>query len=149
MKRNILFLFLIGFIVLSACEKQMTLGKLAGKWDLQYHKIDGVEQDTSGGTYLEFGLFSNNGYNGGFIGKDKDPNSSGFFKANTFEYLYFARKNRLILIYDTGFKEEITIKKMKALPPFLSYDSEEVAKEEYMILTKDNQELKFVKRWEE
>jgi hypothetical protein len=38
---------------------------------------------------------------------------------------------------------------MKALPPFLSYDSEEVAKEEYMILTKDNQELKFVKRWEE
>ena len=145
MKRNILFLFLIGFIVLSACEKQMTLGKLNGKWDIVYHKIDGVEQDTTGGVFLLFGATTG----GGFIGKDKDPNSSGFFKANTFEYLYFARKNRLILIYDTGFKEEITIKKMKALPPFLSYDSEEVAKEEYMILTKDNQELKFVKRWEE
>lgn len=150
MKRKILFLFLIGFIVLSACEKQMTLGKLSGKWDLQYYKIDGVEQDTTGGTYLEFGLSSSNGeYNGGFIGKDKDPNSSGFFKANTFEYLYFARKNRLILIYDTGFKEELTIKKMKALPPFLSYSDEETAKEQYMIITKDNQELKFVKRWEE
>jgi hypothetical protein len=145
MKRNILFLFLIGFIVLSACEKQMTLGKLNGKWDIVYHKIDGVEQDTTGGVFLLFG----DATGGGFIGKDKDPNSSGFFKANTFEYLYFARKNRLLLFYDTGYKEELTIKKIKALPPFLSYDSEEVAKEEYMILTKDNQELKFVKRWEE
>lgn len=146
MKGTILFLSLIGFILLSACEKQMTLGKLSGKWDLVYHKIDGVEQDTTGGVYLEFGVA---GTGGGFIGKDKDPNSAGFFKANTFEYLYFARKNRLILIYDTGFREEITIKKMKALPPFLSYSDEETAKEEYMILTKDNQELKFVKRWEE
>jgi hypothetical protein len=145
MKRSLLFSFLIGWVLMLGCEKRMTLGKLDGKWDLQYYKIDGVEQDTSGGTYLEFKFTDSKG----FIGKDAAPNGSGFFKANTFEYLYFARKNRLILIYDTGFKEELTIKKMKALPPFLSYSDEETAKEEYMILTKDNQELKFVKRWEE
>ncbi len=149
MKRSLLFLFLIGWVLMSGCEKRMTLGKLDGKWDLQYYKIDGVEQDTSGGTYLVFGLNSNGGYNGGFIGKDKDPNSSGFFKANTFEYLYFAKKNRLVIIYENGFREELTIKKMKALPSFISYSDEETAKEQYMILTKDNQELKFVKRWEE
>jgi hypothetical protein len=145
MKRNILFLFLIGFIVLSACEKQMTLGKLNGKWDVVYHKIDGVEQDTTGGVFLLFGATTG----GGFIGKDKDPNSSGFLKANTFSYLYFSKKNRLVLIYDTGIREELTLKKIKALPPFLSYDDEETANEEYMILTKENEEWKFVKRWEE
>jgi hypothetical protein len=64
-------------------------------------------------------------------------------------YLYFSKKNRLVLIYDTGIREELTLKKIKALPPFLSYDDEETANEEYMILTKENEEWKFVKRWEE
>jgi len=146
MKKIYFLLFFALTTLLFSCEKQMRLGKINGEWDAVYYKIDGVEQnlDSLGGIFINF----DNVY-GGFVGKNPVPNSSGFLKAGFFEYTYFARKNRLLLFYDTGITEELIMKKIKALPPFLSYSDEETAKEEYMILTKGNEEFKFVKRWEE
>jgi hypothetical protein len=147
MKKLYFLLLLATTVLFSSCEKASISGKLVGTWDAAYYKIDGVDQDISGQIVLYFSE-SGNG-NGTFKNYIETQGGAGFENASFFKHIYLPKNNRLILFYDTGLKEEFKISKMKALPGWLSYSSEEEAKEEYMILTKGNEELKFVKRWEE
>lgn len=147
MKKLYFLLFLVSTVVLSSCEKSSRSGKLIGTWDAVYYKIDGVDQDISGQIILYFNEFGTG--NGTFKNYVETPSGSGYENASFFKHIYLPKNNRLILFYDTGVKEELKIEEMKALPGWLSYSSEEEAKEEFMILTRGNEEFKFVKRWEE
>lgn len=145
MKTNTLLLILLamGIGVSSSCRKVRTLSKLNGEWDAVYYKIDGVEQDISGGIFI---LFSGAYQSGVF--RNAAPNG-GYFNASFFDHDYDPKSKELVLYYQTGAIERIKIKKIKALGGALSYSDEETAPEEYMILEKNNEEFKFVKRFED
>jgi hypothetical protein len=134
----------MGIGLSSSCRKVRTLSKLNGQWDAVYYKIDGVEQDISGGIYIAFG----GGTNQSGVFRNAAP-SGGYFNASFFDHTYDPKKKELVLYYYTGLIERIKIKKIKALGGALSYSDEETAPEEYMILEKNNEEFKFVKRFED
>lgn len=139
------FLMIVLALSFSSCRKARVGGQLVGTWDATYYKIDGVEQDISYGILLYF-----DGNEGGtFKNEDTTGNGGSYFNADFFKHVYSPDDKKLILYYSSGLKEELTIDKMKVLPNGLSYADEETAKEEYMILSKDKEEWKFVKRFEE
>ena len=129
--------------VIFSCRKARILGKLNGEWDAVYHKIDGVDQDISGGIFIDF----NDPYDSGVF-RNAAPNG-GYYNATFFEHTYDPKEKELVLYFDTGLIERIKIKKIKALGGAFSYSDEETAPEEYMILEKNNEEFKFVKRFED
>jgi len=145
MKTNTLLLILLamGIGVSSSCRKARVLGKLNGEWDAVYYKIDGVEQDISGEIFIDF----NGAYQSGVF-RNAAP-GGGYYNATFFDHTYDPKEKELVLYFDTGLIERIKIKKIKALGGALSYSDEETAPEQYMILEKNNEEFKFVKRFED
>lgn len=137
-------ILIVAILGLTASCRKANRGRISGFWEAVSYTIDGVEQDLSGKILIEFD------WDEGGVWKNYvvTPNGSGYLESSKFEFLLVSNNKRLIVFYDNGYKQEFEIKKFRALPTFLDYEDEETAKEEYMILTRDKEEFKFVKQFE-